>query len=101
LGIDVALVHVPAVDLAGNVYVEGDLGADGLMARAARRTVVSYEQRGERDPRHAAVSRLWVEGLAHAPRGAWPCGCYPIYEADLDVARAWARDSRRSETLAP
>src|SRR4051794_16427538 len=36
LEIDVALVHAGAVDEDGNAYVEGDLAADGLLARAAR-----------------------------------------------------------------
>ena len=101
LEIDVALLHVGAADAAGNLYVEGDLGADGLLARAARRTVASCETRCEHDPLRAAISRLWVSGLVPAPRGAWPCGCHPHYGADLDVARRWARDSSGRGVLAP
>jgi glutaconate CoA-transferase, subunit A len=101
LDIDVALLHVPEVDDAGNLYVEGDLGADGLLARAAPRTVVSYERRREPDPLRAAVSRIWVEGVVAAPRGAWPCGCHPHYTADLDVARRWVRESSDPGVLAP
>ncbi len=101
LDIDVALLHVPAADDAGNLYVDGDLGADGLIARAARQTLVSYERRCDRDPLRAAVSRLWVEGLVAAPRGAWPCGCHPHYSAELDVARHWAHDSDEPGVLAP
>jgi glutaconate CoA-transferase subunit A len=90
LDIDVALLHAPRADPAGNLYVESDLGPDGLLARAARRTVVSVERRVGDDPRHAAVSRIWIDGIVTAPRGAWPCGCHPDYAADLDVARRWA-----------
>ena len=35
LALDVALLHVPAVDIDGNVYVDGDLALDGALARAA------------------------------------------------------------------
>lgn len=90
LAIDVALLHVPEADGEGNLYVEGDLGADGLMARAAARTLASYEHDCERDPSRVAVSRLWVDAVSRSPRGAWPTGCHPDYPADLDVARRWA-----------
>jgi glutaconate CoA-transferase, subunit A len=92
LEIDVALLHVPRADPAGNLYLDSDLGPDGLLARAARRTLVSVERRAQDDPRHAAVSRLWVDGIVDAPRGAWPCGCHPDYAPDLDVVRRWASD---------
>jgi glutaconate CoA-transferase, subunit A len=92
LEIDVALLHVPAADAEGNLYVEGDLGADGLLARAARRTVVSYERGCDRDAPRVAVSRLWVDAVVALARGAWPSGCHPDYRADLDVARRWAAD---------
>jgi glutaconate CoA-transferase subunit A len=101
LAIDVALLHVPAADGDGNLYVEGDLGADGLFARAARRTLVGYERRCPADPARAAISRLWVDGLIEAPRGARPCGCHPAYRADLDVARRWAADGTAIEILTP
>lgn len=87
LDIDVALLHVPAADQHGNVYVDGDLGADGLLARAARRTFASYEELRPADPLRAAISRLWIEGTIEAPRGAWPCGCHPHYAPDLDAVR--------------
>jgi glutaconate CoA-transferase, subunit A len=101
LELDVALLHVPEVDDAGNLYVEGDLAADGVLARAAPRTVASYERRRDPDPLRAAVSRLWVEGVLSAPRGAWPCGCHPDYAPDLDVARHWAHDSHDPRVLSP
>jgi glutaconate CoA-transferase subunit A len=87
LDIDVALLHVPGVDSAGNAYVDGDLGADGLLARAARRTFVTFEERRRADPLRAAISRIWIEGAIEAPRGAWPGGCHPLYPPDLDAVR--------------
>jgi glutaconate CoA-transferase, subunit A len=90
LDIDVALLHVPAADGDGNLYVDGDLGADGLLARAARRTFATHEELRPADPLRAAISRIWIEGAIEAPRGAWPCGCHPHYAPDLDAVRETA-----------
>jgi glutaconate CoA-transferase subunit A len=100
LSVEVTLLHVPYVDVEGNLYVEGDLGADGLLARAAARTLVSYECSTERDPLRAAISRLWIDGLVPAHRGAWPAGCHPAYGVDSKAVRRWVSDGTL-EALVP
>lgn len=90
LALDVAILHVPAVDSRGNTYVAGDFAMDGALARAADRVYVCYEQTVTDDPRRAVLSRIWVDGTASAPGGAWPTGCHPHYGADLNVVSRWA-----------
>jgi len=80
---DLALLHVPAVDRHGNVYVQGDLGIDGLLARASRKTIVTYEREIEPDPSRAAISRIWIDWTIKVPDGARPTGCFPDYPPDL------------------
>jgi glutaconate CoA-transferase subunit A len=92
LSLDVAILHVPAVDSRGNAYVEGDLAMDGALARAADRVYVCYEQTVADDPRRAVLSRLWIDGVVPAPAGAWPTGCHPHYAADLEVVSRWAAE---------
>jgi glutaconate CoA-transferase subunit A len=103
LPVDVALLHVPVVDEGGNAHVAGDLAADGLMARAAQRTIVSCEEISAAPVEHAALGRVWIDAVVQAPRGAWPCGCHPEYGADLAVAARWARDGAEAgvELLTP
>lgn len=87
---DLALLHVPAVDAEGNAYVEGDLGADGLLARAARRTLVTYEREAEPDPARAAISRIWIDEAVRVEGGARPAGCFPDYAPDLAAVKELA-----------
>ena len=84
---DVALIHVPAVDTDGNAYVDDDLVLDALLARAARRVVVTYERLVEPEPERAAISRLWIDDVVEAPGGARPTGCAPEYDVDPDGLR--------------
>lgn len=79
---DVALLHVHGVDDDGNAYIDGDVAADALLARAARFVFVTYERRMKVDPGRAALSRLWIDAAVAAPRGAWPTGCRPLYDHD-------------------
>lgn len=102
--LDFAILHVPAIDPAGNAYVEGDIGVDGALARAAKRVFVTYEAVDEEpDPRRTALSRIWVDAAAQAPNGAWPTGCHPVYSADLAVVTRWAGEGAEGgvELLAP
>lgn len=90
LTLDLALLHVPAIDSAGNVYVEGDFALDGALARSAERTIVCYEEVIDPEPGRATMSRLWVDGVIPASGGAWPSGCHPAYPADLEAVARWA-----------
>src|SRR5262249_12349106 len=90
---DLALLHVPAADANGNLYVDGDLAADGLLARAARRTVATYEREVSANPSTVAISRLWVDVAVAFPGGSAPTGCFPDRSPDLAAVRALAAGS--------
>jgi len=79
---DVAVIHAHGVDEDGNVYIDGDLVADALLARAARRVIVTYERLVASDPERAAISRLFVDDVVEAPGGAAPTSCLPLYDVD-------------------
>ena len=85
---DVALIHVDGVDAEGNAYVDGDLVLDGLLARAARRVVVTYEREVETDPERAAISAIWIDDTVPAPQGALPTACPPAYDVDSEGLKA-------------
>ena len=100
---DVALLHV-----TGRRRRRQRLHRGGRRRRRAarpRRPAHVRERRGarRRRPAAAAISRIWLEGVVEAPRGAWPTGCHPAYGADLQVAMGWARKGAEAgvELLTP
>lgn len=99
LAIDVALIHAPAADAHGNVYVDGDLGLDGLLARAAKTTIVSFERQVAADPPLAAISRLWIDAVVPAVGGSWPTECHPDALVDLAAVAAWAGSKYRTAEM--
>lgn len=94
LAVDVALLHVPAIDDHGNVYADGDFAFDGALARAAARTIVCYETVIDADPARSALSRLWVDAVVPAREGARPTGCHAAYGPDLPTVMRWAAQGK-------
>ncbi|MCU1498610.1 MAG: coenzyme transferase [Acidimicrobiales bacterium] len=89
--LDAALVHLNVADHRGNAAFTGpDLYFDDLMLEAAAQRFVSVERLvppGELvaaagDLTRLRVSRLFVDGLVHAPNGAHPTSCDPDYGRD-------------------
>jgi glutaconate CoA-transferase subunit A len=90
LPVDLALLHVPSADGFGNLHIAGDVGVDGLMARAAARTLATAERAGDDEPSQAAISQLWVDEVHVDPEGSWPTACHPVTLVDLGAVARWA-----------
>jgi glutaconate CoA-transferase subunit A len=93
---DVALIHAPMADRAGNVWI-GRQRELATMAHAAQRTVVTVERLHEGnlldDPVLAAgaLPGFYVETVAIAEKGCWPLPLPDHYAADLDHLAEYAR----------
>jgi glutaconate CoA-transferase, subunit A len=88
--LDVALIHAHAVGPDGDIHIEGDLGIDDVLVRAAAHVVVSTETTlGADAPRRdAAISRVWVDDVVELPGGSWPTGTLPdVRQDDAPIAR--------------
>ena len=100
---DLALVHAWRADEEGNVQLpfppDHLWDVDVELARAARRVVVSVEElvpaaEVRRSAHLTRLTRLEVDAVVLAPRGAWPTACRPLYEEDREaVARVAAGGS--------
>jgi len=102
---DVALLHAPMADRAGNVFVgiQRELIA---LAHAANKTVVTVEKLHDgdllRDPLLAAgtLPGFYVEAVAVEPRGAWPLPLPDHYGIDAAHMADYARCAATPEGFA-
>lgn len=82
--IELALIHMPFADAAGNAYGYGSPGVDADLARAAKRVIVSIEepQEGEASPARWTLPAADVDAIVRIPGGARPTSCAPLYAFD-------------------
>jgi len=98
---DVTILHAQQIDAEGNVLIRGILGAAREAAMAARRVLVTVEERVEslRAEMNAIVLPSWVITAASiVPGGAYPSYAQGYYPRDNAFYRAWdeiARDRDR------
>lgn len=91
---DVAVLHVPEADLAGNARIYGSHFEDVLMANAAVMVILTAERivntvELAQQPELTAIPGFLVNAVVEAPGGAWPGSCFPLYEYDAAAVRAY------------
>ena len=96
---DWAIIHVPEADVRGNARIYGTPFWDRLMARAARRVLLTAErvvssEELARQPELTAIPELFVRAVVHAPRGAWPGSCFPEYGVDYGAVEEYLAVAR-------
>jgi len=87
---DVALIHVQEADAEGNARIWGSVFEDALMARAARRVILTAERIVDgaafaAEPERTTIPGFLVEAVIEAPGGAWPTSCAGLYPYDQAV----------------
>jgi glutaconate CoA-transferase subunit A len=104
---DVAIIHVQQADFDGNARIWGSVFEDVLMARAARRVILTAEQIVDRaviaaEPERTTIPSFLVNAVVEAPGGAWPTSCAGLYgydEAFLEEMIALANDPAKLEVF--
>jgi glutaconate CoA-transferase subunit A len=99
---DIALFHARWADEAGNVWV-GRRRELATVAHASRLTFVTFEEKKPGDMLEdellapGVISSLYVFGVAHAPRGAWPLGVAGVYGVDDTHVTQYAKAAKTAE----
>ena len=102
---DFAIFHARYGDRHGNVWV-GARRECVLLAHASSRTLVTVEEIWDgnlmEDDRMLAgtIPPIYVESVAHAPRGAWPLSLAGIYERDGDHLKAYIVAAKTEDRFA-
>lgn len=89
---DVALIHAPYADAAGNVAIYGARALDVLVAGAARQVLVTVDEVVPSGAlagmgRMTVIPRTMVTAIAHVPGGAYPASSLPHYVTDWAAVR--------------
>lgn len=97
--LDVALFHAPLADRDGNVLI-GRRRELATMAHAAARVYVTVEEIVDASlyeteaSAAGALPAFYLDGIAVAPNGAWPCGLTDRYPPDGAALAAYAAAAR-------
>lgn len=100
--LDVALFHAPYADRDGNVFI-GRRRELATMAHGAAKVLVTVERivddsLYETEASAAgALPAFYVDAVAVAEQGAWPCGLTDQYPPDGEALAAYARAARTEE----
>jgi len=100
---DYAIVHVQEADIYGNCRILGPSYQDALLARAAKKTIVTTERivgtyRMQEEPKLTAIPHMMVEAVVELPGGAKPGICYPEYlTVDWDAHKAYQKAVKAGE----
>jgi glutaconate CoA-transferase subunit A len=95
---DVTIIHAQRADRAGNVAIDGIIGAAREAALAATRLLVTVEQVVDALPpamNNVLLPHFTVTAVSHCPGGAWPSYAQGHYARDNDFYLRWdaiARD---------
>lgn len=82
IGCDVAVIHVLKADRSGNGRLGGNPTIDVELATIAKRVIVTAEEIVDELDAPVDIPGLPVTAVVHAPYGAWPTSCYPLYPID-------------------
>jgi glutaconate CoA-transferase subunit A len=79
LSCDVAVIHALVADRRGNARLNKNLGVDVELAVIAQQVIVTAEEVVDTLSEDVHLPGALVTAVVHAPRGAWPTSCYPLY----------------------
>lgn len=86
---DVAVIHVLQADYEGNSILGGNPTVDAEFANIAKTVIITAEEVVERLSGPSDILGLAVTAVVHAPHGAWPTSCYPLYPLDGEKILAY------------
>jgi len=78
---DIVVIHAIRADKEGNAVIGKNKGVDEELILASEKVIITTEEIVEKLDR-ADVVPQFVDAVIHAPQGALPTSCHPIYQID-------------------
>ncbi len=95
---DIAVFHAARADIFGNALTLGERRDDLMLARAARRVVVTAEEIVKKELKPGGegtfLPAIDVDRVVHVPGGAHPAGCGGRYERDMKHIREYIKAAK-------
>jgi glutaconate CoA-transferase subunit A len=88
---DVAVIHALRADPAGNAQIGGNKGIDEELSLAAPTVIITAEEIVP-ELEKADLVAPFVHAVVHAPRGAWPTSCHPLYPLDGEALLTYTEE---------
>ena len=79
---DVAVIHAVKADPSGNALLNTNLGLDVELSLGAPEVIITAEEIVDQFDGPVQIAGAAVSTVVHAPQGAWPTSCYPLYPMD-------------------
>lgn len=101
---DWGVVHVQHADAEGNARIDGGPFEDVLISRASEGLIITAERIVETEffrkkPERTNFPAFMTRAVVHAPGGAAPASCYPLYDMDEGAVAAFLDAAKSPETL--
>lgn len=88
---DIAVIHALRADPEGNAVIGKNKGIDEELALTAGQVIITSEEIVPRLEQADIVAPL-VDAVVHAPRGAAPTSCHPLYPLDGEAILAYCEN---------
>ncbi|MBU0512428.1 MAG: malonate decarboxylase subunit alpha, partial [Chloroflexi bacterium] len=85
---DIAVIHALQADAEGNARIGDNKGVDEELALTANTVIVTADEIVP-ELSQADLAAPWVDAIVHAPLGAAPTSCHPLYPLDGEAILAY------------
>jgi glutaconate CoA-transferase subunit A len=76
---DVAVIHALVADKRGNARLNKNWGVDRELGLIAKTVIITAEEIVDKLEDDVDISAIVTSAVVHAPQGAFPTSCYPLY----------------------
>jgi glutaconate CoA-transferase subunit A len=81
---DIAIIHALCADVDGNAVIGDNKGVDIELCMTSKKVIITAEEIVPTLSK-ADLAAPYISGVVHAPQGALPTSCHPLYALDANA----------------